>query len=239
MSPQYSPLGRNALDCAGEDDRQAKQKPNVGNNKGKDKTRTYRRRDQDTFERFSNGGGGGCQQQPFRTGTAQIRDDDLTPIRQNMRRSVSSLWQPEAQRASTAPAKVLCGEGGSNDILREGSHRRTRPHSQVRTANAIGDKMPSSDRANTKERGGGDVCGVVRGDNVSASAYRVSGLDRPAGILTDSGYNAEVVSEHGSTEETVDGSSGARATPVTLRSSHRVGPVGALGERVLFRVPRT
>lgn len=155
----------------------------------------------------------------------------MTTVRQSLRRSVLSLWQTEAQRASTAPAKILCWEGGSTDALRAGSRSRTRPHSQIGKKNAVGEVVSSSVRASAGERGGGELCGVGRGDNVSGSTYDGSGSDRPSGTLTDSGYGAEEVPECGSAEEIVDRTSGARAMPTPLRSSHRVGPVGALGER--------
>lgn len=194
---------------------------------------------------FQRAGGGGRRDEllPFRTGISAIREGgqhDLVAVRQSIRRPVSCLWQAEEQRASTAPARVSSwatadAETSNHNAvtLRTDSDRRgTRSHSQAlrTTTEAFSEAAAGTSRGTISApgKGGGGREGYGGGNGLS-HRWVAGELKTYAGDRAEEALEYRPPSDVGMMGRTfVD----PKATGPPLRSSHRVGPVGAMGEVV-------
>lgn len=169
--------------------------------------------------------------------------DAMVRVRQDFRQPVTSLWQTATERAATAPTRLMTSTSTNTGTGRDLSRRR-----------------PCSQASAMKARGGGlstlSMCAANnttneidqvkdehqhvggKGATVSGAGGRSRGNNRrrmsKEGELTNSKTTknaGSAVSVYGSGGQAIDGDPGGRKTPIPLRSSHRVGPVGSLGEQ--------
>lgn len=154
----------------------------------------------------------------------------MASLRQSMRRPVPSLWQTETQRASTAPASVFTCGSGLNANARAESRDRIQPRSKVGRVTNFGEEVPSRDGGQRKAGGGGGASVGYDGRRASigGNGGARANISKDA-LQTKSGSIVLPASAYEPAEDIADESFGRRPTPTPLRSSHRVGPVGALG----------
>lgn len=159
--------------------------------------------------------------------------DGMTQVRQEIRQPVSSLWQPETVRASTAPTRSTPPSAGSTDGT-DAAHgisrgiSRHRPRSSLCKVTAVGPLTPTAGAADT--RTAGDTClGVGAGGAIFDPDVDDGGNARGGRASAGSEFSTFSAPICGSGEQEVIGEPGERRTPLPLRSSHRVGPIGALG----------
>ncbi|CBJ27259.1 flagellar associated protein [Ectocarpus siliculosus] len=172
---------------------------------------------------------------PIKTGHAA-----MVQVRQDFRQPVTSLWQTASERAATAPTRAASRGGGIVDstntaTARRGpSHRRpqsqagaSRTHGMVTSAPPTGATTNARDqlgnaRPQTGGRGAVSSAGEGRKSNSRGQALRESDLTStpaisPSPVCVSGGREADGQKQR------------RRRTPIPLRSSHRVGPVGSLG----------
>lgn len=189
----------------------------------------------------------------------------MARVRQIMRQPVTSLWQSESERASTAPARVGLAaniSGFLNLPAATGSlpRSRIRPRSQLATMkngssnNSEARILATAGGRDRGERGGNGYCsrGGGEADGTGGAGRAVTAASGHDGRSSENHGESGVVSAAdgcrssfvapqaptcGSMVGTVVDGSGSlgrgRRIPMPLRSSHRVGPVGSLGERSL------
>lgn len=152
-------------------------------------------------------------------------------VRQEIRQPVTSLWQTATERAEAAPTRLVSHGGGMVDCTNTTARRdlsRCQRQSQSSSARAkvgVGLSTPPAGATNTT---GGAGHGSPNGDGGKGSKVR------GRAPREDDPGNATVLTAPvgGPGGGVVDGDQrGRRKTPIPLRSSHRVGPIGSLGER--------
>ena len=164
-------------------------------------------------------------------------DNALLRVRQDIRQPVTSLWQTAAARASTAPTRSVSHRDGMLDCTNTAARRdpsRGRPHSQSGVAGAKRD----NGRADTSSgvvgecphTGGRRAVSSADGEKRGTSRGRSSRESEPVTTNADS-KTPGLVSARGPGGRVVDRAQQERRTPIPLRSSHRVGPIGSLGGR--------
>ena len=142
----------------------------------------------------------------------KIEDDAMLRVRRDIRQPVTSLWQTATERASTAPTRAA---GGADTNARRDLSRR-RPLSEIGAARAQrGAEITDSHRGAAASGAGGE--------------NRNNGRGQPSreGKPTDARDVSAPTRGQGGRE--VDRNHKGRRTPIPLRSSHRIGPVGGLG----------
>lgn len=168
--------------------------------------------------------------------TVKKREDDaMLRVRQDIRQPVTSLWQTAAERASTAPSRIASHEGGIMDNTNTTARRklsRHRPHSQIGVARA------KRGIGGADAHGGNmDGCLPASGKGAVSSADGEKGganRGQPSRESEPASPNANIIipgiaPTRGLGARANDRVKQGRGTPVPLRSSHRVGPVGSLG----------
>lgn len=173
---------------------------------------------------------------PIKTGHAA-----MVQVRQDFRQPVTSLWQTASERAATAPTRAASRGGGIVDSTNTATARRglshRRPQSQAgasRTQGKATSTLPTgattdardqlgNARPHTGGRGAVSSAGEGRKSNSRGQASRESEPTStpaisPASVCVSGGREADGQQQR------------RRRTPIPLRSSHRVGPVGSLGE---------
>ena len=161
--------------------------------------------------------------------------DGMTQIRQEMRLPVSSLWQSETSRASTAPTRMTppsAGSAGGIDAAHGNAHdvSRHRPRSSLGRVTVVKPLTSMTGAAATRTTG--DACVDTGGaifDSDVDDRGNAQGGRAPAGGKVGT-FSAPIC---GSGGQELNGEPGGRRTPLPLRSSHRVGPIGALGQKRL------
>lgn len=182
--------------------------------------------------RGGEGGGGGRgakhgdSERKLATPLRKKEDNAMLRVRQDIRQPVTSLWQTAAERAKTAPTRLVSrGGGGMEDCTSTTARRdlsRRQRHSQNSPPRA---KKGGIGLSNATVAPGGDN---LKGDVGKGSKGR-GRAPREDGPENSTGLTAPVCGPGGGA---VDGDQRGRTkTPIPLRSSHRVGPVGSLGER--------
>lgn len=162
--------------------------------------------------------------------------DGMTQVRQEMRQPVSSLWQPETARAWTAPTRMAppsAGSAGGMDAA-HGIARgfsRQRPRSGLCKGTAVEPLTSTTGVAatrTTEDTGPGvGAGGAIFDDGGDDGGNDRGGRAGQASAGDEFGtFSAPIC---GSGEQELNGDPGGRRTPLPLRSSHRVGPIGALG----------
>lgn len=172
--------------------------------------------------------------------------DGMTQVRQEMRQPVLSLWQPETARAWTAPTRMTppsAGSAGGMDaahgIARGFSGQR--PRSGLCKGTAV-EPLTSTTGVVATRTTGDTFLGVGAGGAITDDGGDDGGNDRGGGTgrsgRASGGDECGTFSAPicGSGDQELNGDPGGRRTPLPLRSSHRVGPIGALGQRRL-RLP--
>ena len=179
----------------------------------------------------------------------------MTQVRQDMRQPVSSLWQPGTERASTAPTRMLRSAGSAGVIDATHGVARARMPRSAGSTEAI-DATHSITRGSSRHRSHSELCKTTGVESLTSSpgvtATRTTGdtclgVGAEGAIFNADGDNggnirgrrAPVEGELGtfsapicgSSEQELNGNVGGRRTPLPLRSSHRVGPIGTLGQR--------
>lgn len=171
----------------------------------------------------------GVRLKPKATATSRNRQDEvMLRVRQDIRQPVTSLWQTAAERASTAPTRTAAHGGGmvdcTNTTGRRGLSRRS--HSQLSVARANRDKGCAD--AST---GVADECLHAGGRGaVSSAGGAKTGASRASRGRSSREKPATSNTAATKTLSLVDSANQGKRTQVPLRSSHRVGPVGSLGE---------
>ena len=168
--------------------------------------------------------------------------DGMTRVRQDMRQPVSSLWQPETERASTAPSRMPLFAGTPGIDATHGSTSRDSSRRRLRSGlgNVTGVEPPTSaSRGVPVTRTTGGTClGVgaedpfLNDDGVDGDKKRGGGGGGGGGGDKFGTFSAPICGS-GDQELTAD-PGGGRRTPLPLRSSHRVGPIGSLGQKPFF-----
>lgn len=226
--------------CAGADS---------GNNAGKsvtkvegdvDATRAYGRKGQEKNPEHVRGAERKPTTPPIKTGHAA-----MVQVRQDFRQPVTSLWQTASERAATAPTRAASGGGGIVDSTNTTTARRglshRRPQSQAGVSRTQGKgtsaaAAPTSATTNARD----DQLGNARPHTGGKSAVPSAGDGRKSNSRGQASRESEPTSSPGISPGPVCVSGGreadaqqhqrGRRTPIPLRSSHRVGPVGSLGE---------
>lgn len=182
--------------------------------------------------------GGGINPKP-EASLKKREDDAMLRVRQDIRQPVTSLWQTAAARASTAPTRTASHRGGMVDCTNTAARRdlsRRRPQSQSGVARAKRDdgradansgvvgECPHAGEQGAVSSADGEKIGVSRGRSSRESEQASTNTNfKTPGLVSVRGPGARVV----------DRAQQGRRTPIPLRSSHRVGPVGSLGGRLL------
>lgn len=174
--------------------------------------------------------------------------DAMVRVRQDFRQPVTSLWQTATERAATAPTRSVSRGGGLVDSTNAATRRdlsRRRPHSQISSTKDKGGVLSklSTREANTttiapEETGdqrqhvggkGATFSGADGGNRVNGQRHTSREGEPVDTSITKNTSSAVPVP--GSGGQAICGDSRGRKTPMPLRSSHRVGPVGSLGEQ--------
>lgn len=177
------------------------------------------------------------------TSTKARREHDeeamMARVRRYIRQPVTSLWQTETERARTAPTRRLPSAGRHGDCLdsiARGS--RIRPRSQASVAEG-GRLFEFSAGGGAAARNDSEIL-RVHGVATTAALSTVTAVDGApevdcrAGLLREGKSDKACTPTFGTGVRIRGGVCDERErTPVPLRSSHRVGPVGALGETVV------
>lgn len=162
------------------------------------------------------GGQGDAKLGPLKVDTGMIR------VRQSIRQRVTSLWQTETKRASTAPEQSVSFARGSGADATACNLSKSRPRSQMSAPTT-----PIAEMAAT--RVGGDEASGAGGGGLGVIFDGSNGGDGRGRAA----FSAPTCRPE---ERMADGGPGERRTQTPLRSSHRVGPTGTLGaERGILR----
>lgn len=159
-------------------------------------------------------------------------ENDMARVRLGIRQPVTSLWQTETDRAMTAPARrpPSAESDGAHNAEYKLSQRR--PHSHVGQARGGRARLSVTGIAGTGV-GDDEAPGEGRG-GVAATADRFNKGEGRGRVSKDGDNSVRLAPVQGSEEWMANGDSLAVRVPMPLRSSHRVGPVGNLGERGRF-----
>ncbi|CAM9275025.1 unnamed protein product [Scytosiphon promiscuus] len=171
--------------------------------------------------------------------------DAMVQVRQNFRQPVTSLWQSATERAKTAPTRSIPKGGRLEDGTNAAPRRR--PHSQIFATKAKGGALSISsvgaaakttdapeEIGNERQHVGGKGATVhsADGGNRGISRRHTSRDGEPAktSVIKTTGC---AVPGYCSGGQVIGGHPQGRKTPIPLRSSHRLGPVGSLGSTSL------
>lgn len=159
-------------------------------------------------------------------------ENDMARVRVGIRQPVTSLWQMETERAMTAPTRrpLSAGSYGTHNADCKLSQRR--PHSHIGQSRG-GRVRPSATTVAGNGAGNNETLGV-RGGGAVVTADRCSKGEDKGRMLKDDGNSARLTPLRGLEERMGNGEYLGGRVPMPLRSSHRVGPVGDLGERGRF-----
>lgn len=154
-------------------------------------------------------------------------ENGVFKVQHDIRQPVTSLWQTDRERASTAPTRRIpptvrcCANTTGRDLSRRRPYsqmsvtrasRSATPGVCVVTGGIVGDEVLGA--------GGGGAVGSANGGS------RKNGRHKSRGV--EFGDSPATACE--SEKEMVNRGRPEIKTPVPLRSSHRLGPVGTLGE---------
>ncbi|CAM9544373.1 unnamed protein product, partial [Ectocarpus sp. 12 AP-2014] len=177
---------------------------------------------------------------PINTGHAA-----MVQVRQDFRQPVTSLWQTASERAATAPTRAASRSGGIVDSTNTATARRgpshRRPQSQAgasRTQRKATSTPPTGATTNAR-----DQLGNARPHTGGRGAVSSAGEGRKSNSRGQASRESEPTSAPAISPAPVCVSGGREAdgqkqrrtrTPMPLRSSHRVGPVGSLAGSTPF-----
>ncbi len=162
--------------------------------------------------------GGGAGARPKSSiALKKIEGDAMLRVRRDIRQPVTSLWQTAAERASTAPARAL---GGADVNARRGLPSRRQPLSEIGAARA---QRGAEELADSRRGASAD------GENRDNGRGRASREGEPDDGRDISAPTRGPGGMGGERDQHADRRRRRRRTPIPLRSSHRVGPVGTLG----------
>lgn len=152
------------------------------------------------------------------------REKGMVQIRHSIRQPVTLLWQTKVERPQTAPTISQPFRANDSDHTAAGEASQHGVHSKIGAAREDGARAGVDVEMSQRTGDGGDGVAVGEGGN------RNDGRER----ALREGETATSIAPFCGTGAGQRGS-GEGKTPMPLRSSHRVGPIGVLGTRRAVR----